>query len=110
MYQLPRTEYGTLSTGVSISTITNIIFTQSFKKAQVIIQSIGRALRLYTGKNKAYIFDLVDIFNEDEYVVTKKSKFSNILYNHWLKRKKIYDEEDYPYDFVKINMAPPEED
>lgn len=99
--------FGTLSTGVSISTITNVIFTQSFKKAQVIIQSIGRALRLYKGKKKAYIFDLVDIFNEDEYVVTRKSKFSNILYNHWLKRKKIYDEEEYPYDFIKINLPEP---
>lgn len=101
--------FGTLAVGISIDTITNIIFTQSFKKAQVIIQSIGRSLRLYEGKNKAYIFDLVDIFNEDEYVVTRKSKFSNILFNHWKKRKKIYDKEDYPFDYININLEPPED-
>jgi len=102
--QILIASFGTLSTGVSISSITNIIFTQSFKKPQVIIQSIGRALRLFAGKKKAYIFDIVDIFNEDEFVVTKKSKFSNILYNHWKKRLKIYQKEDYPADSMKINL------
>lgn len=102
--QILVASFGTLSTGVSISSITNVIFTQSFKKAQVIIQSIGRALRLHIGKKKAYIFDIVDIFNEDEYTIRKKSKFKNILYNHWSKRKKIYLQEDYPFDSLEINI------
>lgn len=99
--------FGTLSTGISISTIANIIFTQSFKKPQVIIQSIGRALRLLKGKSKAYIFDLIDIFNRDEYAYRFKVSFKNILQTHGEKRAKIYDEEEYPYDILKINMKEP---
>lgn len=96
--------FGTLSTGVSITSITNIIFTQSFKKHQVIIQSIGRALRLHEDKKYAYIFDLVDIFNKDEYVLKKPSKFKNILYSHYQKRLKIYNEEEYPESSMIINL------
>jgi superfamily II DNA or RNA helicase len=56
--------YGTLSTGVSINAIFNVIFADSFKSEQIIIQSIGRALRLHSEKKKANIFDLVDIFDD----------------------------------------------
>lgn len=96
--------FGTLSTGVSIDAITNVIFTQSFKKAQVIIQSIGRALRLHKDKKFAYIFDLVDRFNPDDFATRKKNKFKNILYNHWIERTKIYNDEEYPYSSIEINL------
>lgn len=96
--------FGTLSTGVSIDAITNIIFCQSFKKEQVIVQSIGRALRLKEGKKKAYIFDLVDIFNQDNYNRDKFKLFQNILYNHWLKRNKIYVEEEYSFDSIEVHL------
>jgi len=97
--------FGTLSTGVSINAINNIIFTQSFKKEQVIIQSIGRALRLHKDKKMAYIFDLVDVFNQDPYSSDRvRKKFKNILFTHWEKRYKIYNDEEYPYDFLQINL------
>lgn len=98
--------FGTLSTGVSINAITNVIFCQSFKKEQVIIQSIGRALRLHDEKKMAYIFDLVDVFNHDNFVAKTKSKFKNILYNHWEKRLKIYRDEEYPADSIEIQLKP----
>lgn len=96
--------FGTLSTGVSIKAINNILFTQSFKKAQVIIQSIGRALRLHPEKKMAYIFDFVDVFNHDNFAAKLKSKFKNILYNHWTQRLKIYAEEEYPCDSIELNL------
>ena len=99
--------FGTLSTGISISTITNIIFTQSFKKPQVIIQSIGRALRLFKGKKRAYIFDLIDVFNRDEYAYRFKTSFKNILKSHGEQRSKIYDEEDYPFDIIEVHLNEP---
>ena len=55
--------FGTLSTGVSINAIFNVIFADSFKSEQIIIQSIGRALRLHEEKKTAIIFDLVDVFS-----------------------------------------------
>ena len=67
----------------------------SFKSEQIIIQSIGRLLRLFEGKDNAIIFDLVDIFDE---------KMNNILYSHYKDRKKFYDKRNYPYKEIKVNL------
>jgi superfamily II DNA or RNA helicase len=88
--------YGTLSTGVSINAIFNVVFTDSFKSEQIIIQSIGRALRLHSDKKKAMIFDLVDVFNQ--------TNFNNILYRHFKEREKFYIKRDYPYKIIKVNL------
>ncbi len=87
--------YGTLSTGVSINNIFNIIFTDSFKSEQRIIQSIGRALRLFEGKTIANIFDLVDIFEKDPI---------NIFYKQSIERQGFYNERQYPFKIIKINL------
>ena len=55
--------FGTLSTGVSIKDLHNIVFMESFKSEQIIIQSIGRGLRLHKTKDSAVIFDIVDVFD-----------------------------------------------
>jgi superfamily II DNA or RNA helicase len=88
--------YGTLSTGVSINAIFNVIFTDSFKSEQIIIQSIGRALRLHSDKKKANIFDLVDVYDSEN--------FNNILYRHFKEREKFYNKRQYPYKIIKINL------
>lgn len=93
---MPLIEDGTLSTGVSINAIFNVIFTDSFKSEQIIIQSIGRALRLHSDKKKAMIFDLVDVFNQ--------TNFNNILYRHFKEREKFYIKRDYPYKIIKVNL------
>lgn len=67
----------------------------SFKSEQIIIQSIGRLLRLFNGKDKAVIFDLVDVFSD---------KMDNILYKHYLERKRFYNKRKYPYKEVRINL------
>lgn len=86
--------FGTLSTGVNIKSLTNVVFTDSYKSDQKIRQSIGRALRLHKEKEKAIIFDIVDRFHIN---------YKNILYNHYLFRKKeIYKKQDFPHDEVKI--------
>lgn len=88
--------YGTLSTGVSINAIFNVIFADSFKSEQIIIQSIGRALRLHSDKKKANIFDLVDVFDINN--------MSNILFRHFKEREKFYIKRQYPYKVIKINL------
>jgi len=88
--------YGTLSTGVSINAIFNVIFADSFKSEQIIIQSIGRALRLHDDKKKANIFDLVDVFSSKD--------ATNILYKHFKEREKFYIKRKYPYKITKINL------
>ena len=88
--------YGTLSTGVSITAIFNVIFADSFKSEQIIIQSIGRALRLHSDKKKANIFDLVDVFNSNN--------MGNILFRHFKEREKFYIKRQYPYKILKVNL------
>ncbi len=88
--------YGTLSTGVSINAIFNVIFADSFKSEQIIIQSIGRALRLHSDKKKATIFDLVDVYVPDN--------MNNILFRHFKEREKFYNKREYPYKVIKINL------
>lgn len=88
--------YGTLSTGVSIRAIFNVIFADSFKSEQIIIQSIGRGLRLHSEKEKVNIFDLVDIFKKDDY--------GSALWRHYKEREGFYLKRKYPFKIIKVNL------
>ena len=88
--------YGTLSTGVSIKAITNIIFLDSFKSAQVVLQSIGRGLRLHALKTKLIVFDLVDIFH---------AEYKTILWKQFESRRdELYKKQKYPMDEIKVKL------
>ena len=94
---MPPIECGTLSTGVSINAIFNVIFIDSFKSEQIIIQSIGRALRLHEDKKTALIFDIVDVFTDQNP--------NNLLYRHFKEREKFYIKRKYPYNSIKVNLV-----
>ena len=96
--------YGTLSTGVSIKALNNVLFTESFKSKQIVLQSIGRALRQHAEKALAVIFDMVDIFDADSAV----GRNIGVLHGHYNERKAMYKDEQYPCDEVKINLPPPQ--
>lgn len=89
--------YGTVSTGVSVPSLKNVVFTQSFKSPQIVLQSIGRILRLHKDKEDSYaiVFDLVDVFD---------SRYKTILHNHYLSRKKLYIKEQYPFQELKVAL------
>ena len=88
--------FGTFSTGISITSIYNIIFADSFKSDQIIRQSIGRGLRLHKDKSKLVVFDIVDRFH---------IKYTNILYNQYLSRRdNIYKQQEFPVNEVKIKI------
>ena len=97
--------YGTLSTGVSIKALNNVLFTESFKSKQIVLQSIGRALRQHAEKILAVVFDLVDIFDAENSV----GRNVGVLHGHYVERKAMYKDEQYPCDEVKINLPPPVE-
>lgn len=97
---MPLIEDGTLSTGVSINALFNVIFCESYKSEQRIIQSIGRSLRKHDEKSMAVIFDLVDVFRED--------KQRNSFYRHSKERQKFYDKHHYPYKMMNFVLEPPE--
>lgn len=87
--------FGTVGTGWSIKNLHYLLMVDSFKSKIIILQAIGRILRLLEGKDKAIIFDLVDVFDD---------RMENILYKHWLERQKVYDKGKYPYKISKINL------
>lgn len=89
--------FGTLSTGVSIKSLCNVIFMESFKSEQIIIQSIGRILRLHADKITAIVFDIVDVFDA-------RATTRNTLYQHFLERRGFYDKRNYPYEELAINL------
>jgi superfamily II DNA or RNA helicase len=88
--------FGTLAVGVSVNNLHYLILADSFKSEQVVIQSIGRLLRLHGDKEKAIIFDLVDVFVGD--------KPTNILWRHYLERVNFYIKRKYPYKEIKLNL------
>ncbi len=89
--------FGTLSTGVSIKNLHNVVFMEAFKSEQVIIQSIGRILRLHQDKTTALVFDIVDIFDA-------RTKTKNTLYRHYEERRSFYNKREYPLEEKKINL------
>lgn len=92
--------YGTLSTGVSIKAIFNIVFLDSFKSFKVVRQSIGRGLRLHSKKDNLSVIDIVDVYENP-----KITRFKNIFWKHWETRKKIYEEQTYPYTEKWIDLG-----
>lgn len=90
--------FGTFSTGISIKSLSNVIFADSFKSEQLIIQSIGRILRLHNEKEIATVFDLVDVFDSNV------KHQANVLYKHYTVRKEFYDKRQYPNTSITINL------
>jgi superfamily II DNA or RNA helicase len=93
--------YGTLSTGVSIKAIFNIIFADSYKSYKIVRQSIGRGLRLHSEKEKLNVFDIVDIYQDPK---KNKGGKGNIFWKHWNIRKKIYNEQSYAFTETWIDL------
>ena len=81
--------YGTMSTGVSIKKINNIVFFESYKSEIKVLQSIGRGLRKHPDKEKVVLYDVIDDMRYDN----GSRVVSNYVYSHWEKFRKVYYKE-----------------
>lgn len=88
--------YGTFSTGINIKNLHNVIFASPSKSRIRNLQSIGRVLRKGKDKTKAVLYDISDD-------CTYNSK-KNYTLNHLIERIKIYNEENFNYDIITINL------
>ncbi len=88
--------YGTFSTGINIKNLHNIIFASPSKSRIRNLQSIGRVLRKGSNKIKATLYDIADD-------CTYKSK-RNYTLNHLIERIKIYNEENFNYEIITIQL------
>lgn len=90
--------YMTTATGIDIPQLDYLVMTESYKGVTVVLQSIGRTLRVREGKEFARV---IDIF--DDYRLSKGEGFKNYLYKHAEERMKIYDKEKYPYKVLSFD-------
>ena len=88
--------YGTFSTGINIKRLHNVIFASPSKSRVRNLQSIGRVLRKGKDKVKATLYDISDD-------CTYKSK-RNYTLNHLIERIKIYNEENFNYEIITIQL------
>ena len=91
--------FGTLSTGVSINNLHNVMFASSYKSKIKVLQSIGRGLRTHISKDKVIIWDLVD---DMSYKKRTGKMGYNYTYLHWQERLKHYKKEGFEYKNMKI--------
>ena len=88
--------YGTFSTGINIKRLHNVIFASPSKSRVRNLQSIGRVLRKGKGKVKATLYDVGDD-------CTYNSR-KNYTLNHLIERIKIYNEENFNYEIITIQI------
>ncbi len=86
--------YGTMSVGVNIPSLRNIIFGSTFKSKVRVLQSIGRGLRKSEGKTNMTLYDLVDDLT---YIGPRGAKKPNYLMKHFFKRLQFYKEEGFRF-------------
>ena len=88
--------YGTFSTGINIRNLHNVIFASPSKSRIRNLQSIGRVLRKGSNKVKAILYDISDD-------CTYNSR-KNYTLNHLIERIKIYNEENFNYEIITIQL------
>ena len=88
--------YGTFSTGINIKNLHNVIFASPSKSRIRNLQSIGRVLRKGANKVKAILYDISDD-------CTYHSR-RNYTLNHFIERIKIYNEENFNYEIITIQL------
>ncbi len=85
--------YGTFSTGINIKRLHNIIFASPSKSRIRNLQSIGRVLRKGEGKDIATLYDIADDIGGQNYTL-----------KHLNERVTIYNEENFKYEVIRINL------
>ena len=88
--------YGVFSTGINIKNLHNVVFASPSKSKIRNLQSIGRVLRKGSNKEKAILYDISDD-------CTYNSR-KNYTLNHFIERIKLYNEEQFNYEIITINI------
>ena len=85
-----------LSTGINIRRLHNVIFASPSKSQIRVLQSIGRGLRVSGDSINTTVYDIAD----DLHYKSKK----NYTLNHAGERIKIYSKEKFKYKIYEINI------
>lgn len=85
--------YATMSTGVNIPKLHEVILYANSKSKIKVLQSIGRGLRKHKTKSKIVLYDIVDDLS---YPNKKGKPILNYLMKHWMERMAYYTEQEFP--------------
>jgi superfamily II DNA or RNA helicase len=88
--------YGTFSTGINIRNLHNVVFASPSKSRVRNLQSIGRVLRKGQNKTYATLYDIADEFC--------RTPQKNYTLKHLDERLKIYEEEKFNVEIIKIDL------
>lgn len=88
----------TMSTGVNIPNLRNVLFAMPSKDMITITQSIGRGLRLAEGKTKMTLIDIIDDI--------RKGKRENYAYQHAIERIALYRKEQFEMTVTEVPFSP----
>ncbi len=87
---------GTISTGISIKRLHNLVFAHPSKSRIKVLQSIGRLLRKSKYGNRVNMFDIVDDYCIGAYV--------NYVWGHGQKRVQYYTEQQFDFEIISIKL------
>ena len=93
--------FGTMSTGVNIKKIHQIILYANSRSKIKVLQSLGRGLRKHPDKKKIIIYDIVD---DLRWKSVRGKVHTNYLYEHWLERSKYYIEQEFSQKSATIRL------
>jgi superfamily II DNA or RNA helicase len=88
--------FQTMSTGVNIPNIRNVIFGSPSKSSITVLQSIGRGLRLHSDKTHMTLYDIIDDL--------RYKKSENYSYVHGVERLSIYRKEKFDISIKEITL------
>lgn len=100
--------FGTMSTGISITSISHVVLFKSFRSETRVLQSIGRGLRLNPNKETCLIWDVVDDLSDPG------DNFFNFGLKHWMGkalpgngfgRLDYYKEQGFPLEKLIVNLS-----
>lgn len=102
--------YKTMSVGINIKKLHNIIFGSPRKSFISIVQSIGRGLRVHETKDKLVVFDIIDDLTYERQLKKgpRKGKWvleKNYYYQQFEERLEIYKEQKFEYFTKKIDLS-----
>ena len=89
-----------LSTGLNIPSLAWLIFGSPTKSYARCIQSIGRILRLYTGKTLVTLFDLID----DMRIKPRTAIHENYAWKHAVERLNYYSDQKFDVQMRKVPL------
>ena len=87
---------GTFSTGINIRNLHNIVFASPSKSQIKVLQSIGRGLRVAEDGRITQLFDIADDLSW--------GKRRNYTLLHSAQRIKMYDDQQFNYKIVKVDL------